>query len=104
MRKFIEIVLQQAGYEVVSAEDGLAAMERIAESEFDAIVSDAIMPNMSGYEMCRIMRLRAPEKRIPFVILSGLDEVSSDDRFCDAFLTKDTNLKEKLLQTLAALI
>lgn len=104
MRKFIEIVLSKAGFEVVVAEDGLIALKLYAESAVDAVVADAIMPNLSGYELCRMVRAQFPDRIVPFIILSGLDERADDDRFCDAFLTKDTNLKERLLATLAELI
>lgn len=104
-RKFIEIVLSKAGYLVTPAEDGLLAIQHFVDgAAFDAVVADAIMPNLSGYELCRLVRARFSATEVPFVILSGLEENASDSRFCDAFLTKDTNLKENLLKTLEGLL
>jgi len=100
MRRFVEITLQKAGFEVLAAEDGLAAMQIALESEIDAIVADAIMPNMSGYDLCRILRSR----KIPCIILSGLAENNSGSDLADIFLTKDTNLKESLLDALQKLL
>ena len=100
MRRFIEITLQKAGFEVLAAEDGLTAMQIALETEIDAIVADAIMPNMSGFDLCRMLRGR----KIPCIILSGLAENNSDDDLADAFLTKDTNLKEELLAALQKLL
>ncbi len=101
MRRFIEVILQKADYEVMTAEDGLAAMQIALETEIDAIVADAIMPNMSGYDLCRALRSR----RIPCIILSGLsDNYSNGDDLADVFLTKDTNLKEELLAALEKLL
>ncbi len=104
MRRFIAIILTKAGYAVDLAEDGLIAMELVNKNDFDAIVADAIMPNLSGYELCRLIRARPESRPIPCVILSGLEENANDGRFSDAFLTKDTNLKETLLETLERLI
>jgi len=100
MRRFIEITLQKAGFEVLTAEDGLAAMQIALESEIDAVVADAIMPNMSGYDLCRMLRGR----NIPCIILSGLSENNTNGDLADAFLTKDTNLKEQLLSALQKLL
>ena len=100
MRRFIQITLQKAGYEVLTAEDGLTAMQIALETEIDALVADAIMPNMSGYDLCRMLRPR----EIPCVILSGLAENNTNDELADVFLTKDTNLKEQLLAALQKLL
>jgi len=100
MRRFIEIILQKAGFEVLTAEDGLVAMQIALEAEVDAVVADAIMPNMSGYDLCRMLR----DRKIPCVILSGLAENNSDADLADIFLTKDTNLKEQLLAALEKLL
>lgn len=100
MRRFIEITLQKAGFEVLTAEDGLAAMQLALETEIDVVVADAIMPNMSGYDLCRMIR----DRKIPCIILSGLSENNSDNNLADVFLTKDTNLKEQLLSALQKLL
>lgn len=101
MRRFIEITLQKAGFDVLAAEDGLTAMQIALETEIDALVADAIMPNMSGYDLCRMLRDR---QSIPCIILSGLEENGSNDGLADAFLTKDTNLKDELLAALEKLL
>lgn len=100
MRRFIEITLQKAGFEVLAAEDGLAAMQIAMDSEIDAIVADAIMPNMSGYDLCRMLRGR----QIPCIILSGLAENNANGELADVFLMKDTNLKDELLSALEKLL
>jgi DNA-binding response OmpR family regulator len=100
MRRFIEITLQKAGFEVLAAEDGLAAMQLSLENKIDVIVADAIMPNMSGYDLCRMFRSR----EVPCIILSGLDENDSTGDLADVFLMKDTNLKDELLSALERLL
>lgn len=104
MRRFIEIVLHKEGYQIVSVSDGLLAMKAALESDFDAVVADAVMPNMSGFDLCRMLRGNAAKKDIPFIILSGFKRegaASEEDCFADVFLTKDSNIKESLIKTLA---
>ncbi len=104
MRRFIEIILQKAGFDVLTADDGLAAMQLALDLKIDAVVADAIMPNMSGYDLCRMIRAQLGEKKIPCIILSGLAENNSDNNLADIFLLKDTNLKEQLLAALQKLL
>lgn len=103
MRRFIEITLNRAGYETISAKDGLEALQIALENAVDAVVADAIMPNMSGYDLCRMLRQNPQFEKIPFVLLSGLEN-SSDGIAADAYLLKSSNLKDELTETLAKLL
>lgn len=106
MRRFLEIVLQRAAYEVVLAEDGLEAMEAMLANDFDAIVSDAVMPNLTGHDLCRILRQNPRMKHLPLVILSGLeqdDSAISQEYRADAYLLKSSNLSEQLIKKLSDL-
>ena len=102
MRRFVEIILQQAGYETLTAEDGLQAMQIALENKIDAVVADAIMPHFTGYDLCRMMRGNDEKKDVPLIILSGLTPEDSDnsENLADIYLVKDTNLKEKLVSAL----
>jgi two-component system, OmpR family, response regulator len=107
MRRLVEVVLRQAGFEVFTAEDGLKALEIALDTEIDAVIADAIMPNMTGYDLCRMLRANAAKKHVQLVILSGLTGKSPDhpdNNLADAFLVKDTNLKEQLLLVLQKLL
>jgi CheY-like chemotaxis protein len=107
MRRFIEVMLQQANYNVLAAEDGLDAMRLALENRIDAVVADAIMPNLSGYDLCRMLKGNPDKAGIPVIILSGLDPVNSDkpaDHLANVFLTKGTNLKADLLSNLQILL
>jgi len=106
MRRFVEIILRQAGYEVLTAEDGLQAMQIALENKINAVVADAIMPHLSGYDLCRMLRGNAEKQDLPFVILSGLvqENTAESDCLADAYLIKDSNLKENLISTLERII
>lgn len=102
MRRYIEITLKKANYAVVSAEDGLIAMQNALVEQFDAVVADAMMPNMTGHDLCRMLRQTPQTKEIPFIILSGLEQNAvEEDRLADVYLIKGANLKDDLLNTLS---
>lgn len=91
LRRYLEVVLRRAGYEVTSAADGLEAMKALLSSEVDAVVTDAVMPHLSGHELCRFLRRHPKLKSLPVVFLSG-DEAARagapDDARADAYLSK----------------
>lgn len=102
MRRFIEITLQKANYDVVAAEDGLIAMQNALSQTFDVVVADAMMPNMTGHDLCRMLRQNPQTKEIPFIILSGFEQNHpTEDRLADAYLVKGATLKDELLTTLS---
>jgi len=100
MRRFLEIILKNAGFEVIAEEDGLAAMQTAFNTRIDAVIADAIMPNMTGYDLCRVLRNDPDKKDIPLIILSGL-ELANETNFADVYLVKGENLKEELIETLS---
>mgnify|MGYP002778983665 CR=1 FL=1 len=106
IRRFLEIILQRAGYIVMTADDGLAAMQSAASESFDAVVADAVMPNLTGYDLCRILKQNPAYKNVPLVILSGMENNAENDERCiaDAYLLKDENLKQQLTETLSGLL
>ncbi len=107
MRRFLEITLQRADYEVVSAEDGLAAMKIALSENFNAVVADAMMPNLTGHDLCRMLRQNPNYKKVPLLILSGLEhEISAnmEQECADTYLVKSENLKEELTENLRRLI
>lgn len=106
MRRFLEIVLQRAEYDVITAEDGLAAMEVAFDNNIDAVVSDAVMPHLTGHDLCRILKQNSAMKDVPLIILSGLEkENSGESQDCraDAYLLKSNNLSEELTGKLTEL-
>jgi CheY-like chemotaxis protein len=60
VREAIAMLLMSAGYDVVVAEDGFAALFQLRKTEPDVIVSDLEMPHMSGFELLSVVRRRFP--------------------------------------------
>ena len=56
MREMVSFTLKSAGYDVVEAEDGKAALAAISGVKVDAVITDLNMPNMNGFELIRNLR------------------------------------------------
>ena len=70
-RKFVSIVLQQKGYTVLTATNGLEALSIIDEQPVDIIITDLEMPVMHGYELLRELKRRGLSEIIPTVVLTS---------------------------------
>lgn len=107
IRRYIEVVLEKANFDVISAEDGLAAMKIAFDQTFDAVVADALMPNMGGIDLCRILRSNPQKSSLPFVIMSGFDKTENsgeEKNIANAYLLKNVDLKDKLISVLSDLL
>ena len=98
LRRYLEVVLQRAGYEVLTAGDGLEAMKILLSVGVDVIVTDALMPNLDGYELCRFVRNSEHFSHLPIILLSALDPKNSTDESeqVDAFLSKPVSPEDLL--------
>jgi len=105
LRRYLEVTLERAGYEVLSAADGLEAMKLALSVSVDLVVTDAMMPNLSGHELCRFLRNSPKLSHIPIVLLSGLEkkDASSESGLADAFLAKPVSA-EHLINCVAKLL
>ena len=75
MRRLLEIMLRQAGYQAMVAENGHDALERLRREGADLVVSDLHMPGMSGLELLSTMRQEGLET--PVIIVTAQGEVAS---------------------------
>ena len=70
MREMVSFTLKGAGYEVVEAEDGKAALTTLNGGKVDAIITDLNMPNMNGFELIRAVRANPAYKFTPILMLT----------------------------------
>lgn len=68
---FIKRALALEGMEVVTAFDGLSALDTALEEDPDLIILDIMMPIMNGYEVCARLRLEDKTKHVPVILLSS---------------------------------
>lgn len=105
LRRFLEVVLERAGYKVIPAADGLEAMKVALSTPIDVVVTDAMMPNLSGHEFCRFLRNSQTLSHIPVILLSALErkETNQNTEQVDAFLSKPVS-GEKLIECIEKLL
>ena len=70
MREMVSFTLKGAGYEVIEAEDGKAALTAIEGVKVDAVVTDLNMPNMNGFDLIRNLRANPNYKFTPILMLT----------------------------------
>lgn len=105
VQRYLQVILQRAGYEVICAADGLEAMKIALSKSIDAVVTDAIMPHFSGQEFCRFLRSYPTLSTLPVILLSAFENktASAGDDLADVCLTKPVD-PEELISCLARLI
>ena len=101
MRDMVSFTLKSAGFDVVEAEDGAKALDVLARTAVDAIITDINMPNMDGVTLVRRLRAQQRFKATPILILTteGGDDKKAQGRSAGAtgWIMKPF-VPEKLLQ------
>ncbi|HEY4135394.1 MAG TPA: response regulator [Alphaproteobacteria bacterium] len=95
--------LEAEGLQVVAAPTGERALEMLDETDVDLVISDIMMPGISGYDLCRRIKANADHKHIPVILLTTLkdplDIVQGLESGADNFVTKPYE-PEQLLKRL----
>jgi len=84
IRLLFQRLLVTEGHEVVSASDGLAALEAVSEHQPDVILLDVAMPSMDGLEVCRRLKADPATRLTPIVLVTGQAELSDRLRGLEA--------------------
>ena len=84
--KLRRLVLEKAGYKVVTACSAAQALEIADSRHIDLVLSDHLMPGSKGTELARQIKAFLP--KVPFILLSGVNEVPADANCADMFLSK----------------
>lgn len=101
-------ILEAAGYVVLTATDGVQAIERLRQAEVDIIVSDIQMPNMDGITLTRTIRESDEFRHLPLILVTSLE--SREDREqgmragADAYIVKRGFDQAELLATIRQLL
>ena len=103
----VEFLLRREGYELSVARDGSEALERIESFRPDLIILDVMMPQKSGYEICKRVREREDWRDIRIIVLSakGRDaEVAKGLAMgADVYITKPFSTRELMSRVRALL-
>ncbi len=98
--KLLADLLEVKGYHVVTASSGREALAQMGAESPDLVLLDVVMPEMSGYEVCRKIRDSSATAMLPVIMVTALDpaeeRVKGIDAGADDFLTKPINQAELL--------
>lgn len=93
--EMLAILLQYAGYEVVTVYSGAQALSAVCAEHFDVLISDIGMPGMNGYELAEAVRRMPDYQATPMIAVTGFTMYEDRDRALqcgfNAFLTKPIN-------------
>ncbi|MEZ5359463.1 MAG: response regulator [Candidatus Zixiibacteriota bacterium] len=80
--KFVSFSLKNNGFNVLTASDGMDAIEKISShtKPIDLIITDLNMPNVDGYELISTLRRNSKYREIPIIILSSEEEEADKQR------------------------
>ena len=102
-RELLEGHLDELGYDVRQARDGIEALEAIAAEEPDLVLLDIDMPRLDGISVCERLKAHATRRLIPIVILTASNDRATRLRGiaagADDFLSKPFDAKELLVRT-----
>jgi len=79
VRKFVAASLNMKGFRVVTAADGVEALELMPAEKFDLIITDLNMPDMDGFEFIRTLRETLEYCDIPIIVLSSMTDLKNKD-------------------------
>ena len=91
-------LLSSAGYDVVTVSDAASALTEIKNQLPDLILSDVIMPGLSGFDLCRRLKEDTSTRLIPFVLMTGLgdrgDKLRAIESGADDLISKPVSSEE----------
>lgn len=92
--------LQESGYKVVKANGAKEAIEKIKTEEPKVVITDLVMPDMSGFELCRYLKKNPDTQKVPIVICSSknqeIDRLWAKRQGAQAYVTKPYTRDELL--------
>jgi len=99
-RKMIQRHLLREGYEITEAENGKTAIELIEHNQYDVILLDIMMPEMSGLDVCQILRSNPRNASLYIIMITavkgGEEKVRGLDSGADDYLEKPFDVNEML--------
>ncbi|WP_316797623.1 response regulator transcription factor [Pedobacter frigidisoli] len=101
----LKSALEENGYEVLSAADGISALQLFSASVFNLLIIDIMMPGLNGLQLCK--RIRTTDQQTPILMLTAMgsieDKVTGLETGADDYLVKPFHLRELLARVAAML-
>ena len=96
-----KLVLEQAGYSVLAAGSGQQALDLLASHPIDLVLSDHLMPGLTGTELARQIKAQDPD--LPVILISAVNEIPADAGYADLFMSK-LDGPQAMCQNIAAML
>lgn len=97
-RTLLRLMLVRAGFDVVEAEDGFDALEKLKNSSPDVMILDVMMPGIDGFSVCKAVRGDSMTAELPIIMLSAKTDLESVNKGlrvgADKYLTKPISPEE----------
>jgi len=104
IRELLVSYLRNEGYDVASAEDGVAALSLFSKEEFALVILDIMIPKIDGYGVCEVIKKQSD---VPVIFLSALDsekdQLKGYDSMADDYVTKPFSMPVLLRKVRAVL-
>jgi DNA-binding response OmpR family regulator len=108
VRELERVILEGAGYEVVTAVDGADGAAKLADRPADLVLSDVEMPGMDGFALTRTVRRTKGWEHVPVVIMTSRgseeDQKAGLEAGASAYLLKTEFNQEQLVETVRRLV
>ena len=92
LRQMVSMTLEERGYTVIQASDGITALQLLREHAFEAIVLDINLPDIDGFELCKRIKAEPRGRNIPILMMTAMGksgfEVMSIEAGADDFIPK----------------
>lgn len=99
--ELISHYLRESGYSVINAISAKEALDKAIAQQPDVIITDVVMPGMSGFELCRSLKKHPQTEKVPIIICTSknqeIDRLWGLKQGADAYLTKPFS-REQLLR------
>ncbi|HZD09933.1 MAG TPA: response regulator [Candidatus Binatia bacterium] len=97
-RTLLRLMLVRAGFDVVEAEDGFDALDKLKQDAPDVMILDVMMPGMDGFSVCETVRAAPTTSELPIIMLSAKTDLDSVNRGlrlgANKYLTKPISPEE----------
>ena len=104
IQELLQNFIQEAGYEVMTASDGIEAMDMFAKNKYDLILLDIMLPKIDGFGVCELIR---KQSQVPIIMLTALggeeEQIRGLDLQVDDYITKPFSMPV-LVRKIAAVL
>ena len=106
-RELMTHYLRESGYTVINAVSAQEALSKAIEQKPDVIITDVVMPGMSGFELCRSLKKHPVTEKVPIIICTSknqeIDRLWGMKQGADAYITKPFT-REQLVRAVKAIV